>query len=154
MKKFIDVVFTSIKTQDMALPFMVLESAGDYRSLLVAINPYDANRLGLSTLNFLDFTPVDALSDVISSLGGELAFVTLENSGEDVVVCYLHVKTDRGVQKIEVRPGEGVYTASVSHAPVRAEECLFTLHRKKKTVSLKERIQKKNTDELLTYRLH
>ncbi|ERP38950.1 DUF151 domain-containing protein [Chitinivibrio alkaliphilus] len=152
MKQLVDLRFTGIKSKELSHPVMVLESAFSQTQLYIAVNPFDANRLGLSILRFLNYSADNTLHRLMTALGGRLYMVTLEQEKE-VVACFLHVRTSYGVEKIEARPGEGVYMALEEQVPLRGEESLFALGKTQKKRSLAERIRRKQTEELATYHL-
>ncbi|MGM0443792.1 MAG: hypothetical protein ACQEQV_06365 [Fibrobacterota bacterium] len=154
MQEYLDVHFSAIRTKDSGVPYVVLTPRSMEGELLIALNSFDANRLGLSALRFMDVDLRDVISELIAALEGELLSVSLERDSDDRVAAYLAVRTVRGISRVEVRPGEGIFSAVRSGVPLRAARHLFQKYSKEgEEISLEKRILQQNTDELGTFRL-
>lgn len=152
MSYYIPVQFSQLNSSENGTPFVELNEEQGDRSVRVAVNGYDANRLAITSFKMLEISVTDLSSTIIKSLGAQLESVKIEFKGKKHIACYLIIKTERkSHQVIECRVGEGVFLSITDNAPLLVEEALFT--QDEELFSLKNRIRKLQTDSLATFRI-
>jgi len=117
----VDTIRYSLTRQDRAI---LLKEVGNERQLPIFIGRTEADAILIGLQGYQHPRPLthDLLKNTITSLGGALEYVLINDLRDDVFFAVLHVLQDGQEVDIDVRPSDSVALAVRAQVPIYVAE--------------------------------